>query len=1619
MAAASDADRNLRLFNLSNDNYDAWESRLKHILYAKGCLDLLDCSFIQPLSPDEIAAINAAAAAAAANAVAAGAQPPAPPALPVTRAPGSSVNITLRRWAWGIITCSLNAEITAKVDRIQPGEVEDLLRLLRGLHYRPTVNTRSKLKRQLFAAKLEDHADLSAYVAHHCNLHARLQTLGYTVEDEDKLHFLLEGLPDDYAPIKQVINLPRSPALTWDDVVKQLTDFADNPRIPGCPTTLRSAHAPAVNTANTEVCNHYSRTGKCKYGSRCKFVHVVKPNIDNNNRRPPHQSSSTSSTTVCDYCKKRGHTAQRCFKKRRDDKRPAPSSTPSTTPTPTPTPTASAATVTNPVFESGPANPQVSFTDPLCHAVVYNVPTPKTCSTTSSPVRALLDGGANVGLVPSLRGCYNIRPCCVQVGAVGGPTTATHIVDLDFLVHAVPGTCAALALHCRNYYYVPAGDLYIIPEHQFIQSGHNISKHSNLAIISLDNAPVYCAQQSDSTSLYYFRCTLLADSRVDPDKAQVNLAEDGPSALDDPDTKVIFPDPAKFFRIPASPLRNDPFEAGNFPAVEASSNFSQVSRQSSHVPPVAAAAHAADVPNHARPAALALSSTYDAWEPVCIDTLPLDIANAYHQCDYDYSAVLPPPPPPPTSTAVTALAASVPAKSKSLAELLLWHQRLGHRNFRDVAATVGLSLPAQLPLCIPCVQGKSRRHPIGRRPAPLHEAPRPGYLLHADWCGKFPTPTRGGNQYLLVHVDDFSRYIFVILTKTMTGYHSHLLDLLRKIESHHGRENVVCQVLTDSAPAFETSIPLRQLCVRKGITQLFAPPYTQSLNGVAERTIGTIIQMARTMLLHSGMPRFFYGEAILYSVYIINHLPRSSNVRTTRSELWYGRTVPMGSHRSIRTWGCAAWKHEDHETGQHVRKFDPKATLHVLLGIDDARKCYKLATIPNFKVSYSAHVTFDEATFPCKASIPRSMSELEHSFAPLTSPSAPLASSSDPLPVPRRPRRVWAPSREALENLASAAPSSPDPVPAQPAVQHAAQPISNVATTTAATTSPSTHLPSFFYACFAATPMLAFSLLLALNATILGDLDGDPRTRAEAMSRADAPRWRAGEISEFRSHVLNGTLGPPVPLASLPSGTKAIPADLIYKVKRCGRRKARLVIKGFHMIQGRDFNFTFAPVPTATSIRILFALAAYFDFEIKQGDVSTAFLAADMDTEVYVTIPAGFNDDTSPSATRPRGTCYRLLKSIPGIPQASALWFKRCSMLLQSVGLRPTVLDPSVYVLPGKRLFVAVWVDDVFAFYSSDLAGEFKSIWTRLQALMQLDDPVDVDDCLACRVSRDRANKVVHINQSSAIRALLSRAGMSDCADAPTPVAAGFKFTKNDCPDPPAPKSEFATWYRSTLASCIYFSTWTRPDISFAVSKLCKFMHNPGPQHGVALKRLLRYLKGTMNHGLKYSSAQAPRDGVYGYFDASHADCPDTRRSTLAFVYFFFGCPISWHSKHHSYVTTSTNHSEFCAAAKAAKEAKWLENYFMCLDFPEFVHPIPTFSDSTGAISMSYNPVSQPANKHVEIADHYAREQVAQGTLTITYISTKDMLADVLTKALAAPLFVRFRDCLVAIWRSA
>jgi hypothetical protein len=762
------------------------------------------------------------------------------------------------------------------------------------------------------------------------------------------------------------------------------------------------------------------------------------------------------------------------------------------------------------------------------------------------------------------------------------------------------------------------------------------------------------------------------------------------------------------------------------------------------------------------------------------------------------------------------------------------------------------------------------------------------------------------------------------------------------------------------------------------------------MNGLAERSIATVVEMAVSMLIDSGLPRRFYGEALMYAAYLLNRLPFAAGSKVTRLEMYKQKLLP-DQHSRTHTFGCATYYQLAHPLGKNVDKLDPKSSRSIFTGVNEREQTFRLvAGPPHFsKLEGSAHCIFVEDEFPAKKT---SINLGEQAFAPLhwddqdmqEGDRTPARTPARAVIVggpggPRRSNREWAPSGAALRTIAAVPPE-----------QHEQKHDTDAANAAAELEAAGLHHEIVF----ASSP--------------------DSPTVAEALSGPHKQNWLTALKSEVQSHIDNKTLGPP--LSQIPAGFTAIPLDVITKVKRDGRRKMRAILKGYLMMMGMHFNQTFAPVPQISTFRFFLALSCLLDWEIWQGDYRTAFLGADMDTELYAKVPNWFRLDPDPKSTG--FTYHRVLKAIPGCPQGPRLFHKKShNVYTKKMKLVQSKQEYTLYYDLERKLFLLVWVDDTFLFFPTSSTEAATALWKGLQEEFDLADAEPISDCLGCVITRDRSSKRMFLTQNAAIEKLLIKSGLGLADPADTPLVPGKPLSSADCPSEAERlvMADERKWYLSTVASLIYFSHWTRPDLSHAVSKLCRFMHNPGKLHIIALKRALRYLKGTVNYGLLYDfgkSQPTANQGIYGLYDAAHADCPDTLKSTTAYTFFLAGGLISWFTKLHTYITTSTNHSEYCAAAKASREAKWFSMLAFSIGFAHLASPVNLFSDSQGAISMTHNPVHRSASKHVDLADHYARECQERGITTVSYVGTKEMTADALTKQLPRTPYEKHRATL-------
>ncbi|SCV71308.1 BQ2448_2896 [Microbotryum intermedium] len=204
---------------------------------------------------------------------------------------------------------------------------------------------------------------------------------------------------------------------------------------------------------------------------------------------------------------------------------------------------------------------------------------------------------------------------------------------------------------------------------------------------------------------------------------------------------------------------------------------------------------------------------------------------------------------------------------------------------------------------------------------------------------------------------------------------------------------------------------------------------------------------------------------------------------------------------------------------------------------------------------------------------------------------------------------------------------------------------------------------------------------------------------------------------------------------------------------------------------------------------------------------------------------------------------------------------------------------------------------------------------------------------------------------------------------------------------------------------CLSISLGTRPDIAFAVSYLARFANNPGRRHWIAVKHVLRYLRATYRDELLYARGSARITGVAGYSDANWGACVDTSVSTMGYVFYIAGSAVSWSSKPQTRVADSTTDAEYLALSHAGKEGIYLSQLLEELHVKP-VAPAHIFTDNEAAAAVARDPVRVSGTRHIRLREHFVRDMVNRGDISLSHVGTNDMVADIFTKALGPKVFL-------------
>ncbi|KAJ9535546.1 hypothetical protein OSB04_un001319 [Centaurea solstitialis] len=1012
---------------------------------------------------------------------------------------------------------------------------------------------------------------------------------------------------------------------------------------------------------------------------------------------------------------------------------------------------------------------------------------------------------------------------------------------------------------------------------------------------------------------------------------------------------------------------------------------------------------------------------------------------------------------------------------------ILWHRRLSHLNFKGLNKLVIGNLAIGIPdlrfqqdhLCSACQLGKMKR--VSHKSKLEHGTEKPLQLIHMDLCGPMRVQSINGKKYVLVMVDDYSRYTWVKFLRSKDEASEIIISVLKEVQVN--LQSQVQKIRSDHGTEFKNTI-LGGYLESVGIKHTFAAVRTPQQNGVVERRNRTLVEAARMMLAYSKLPMLLWAEAVDTACYTQNRSIVNNRFGKTPYEL-INNQVPNIGH--FRVFGCRCFVLNDRED-RH--KLQAKSDEAIFIGYSKNSIAYRVYNKRTKMVMESSNVKFDpyaemasehdssepgltgvlavnlvnpDHVTPTKQKDGASTSTNNFSdldllfenfyneyFGSSSSDSTTNNNSSyihrDTTMNVQEPVSISGPSTSTISEDTSNVESpqvqtSIIPIPENqeiiPIVDSSQIQEADIGSSEDISDPIPIRMESSFddysqdlqivpsFESLQDVPISSYTdssydlqLYRPLPHTtkwtrdhplhqIIGDPNAPVQTRSataneclfaaflsnvEPLKVADAladPYWFIAMQEEINQFVRLKVWR----LVPRPEGKSIIDTKWIFKNKKdedniVVRNKARLVAKGYRQQEGIDYNETFAPVARIEAIRMFLAYAAHKDFTVYQMDVKTTFLNGVLKEEVYVSQPEGFVDQDHPDHV------YILDKALYGLKQAPRAWYDSLSQFLVESGYSKGKIDNTLFIKrEGEHIMlVQIYVDDIiFGSTCPNFCDTFsKLMMTRYEMSMM----GELNFFLGLQVKQLSAG--IFINQAKYIKDILKKYNLENAKIMKTPMSPSCALDSD-----PDGKAVDVTTYRGMIGSLMYL-TASRPDIMFSTCLCARYQSKPKESHLKAVKRIFRYLKGTVNLGLWY-----PKGSGYeltGYTDADHGGCKLDRKSTTGHIQFLGDKLVSWASNKQNCVSLSTAEAEYVAAASCCSQIIWMRTQLR--DYGFKFDKIPIYCDSNSAIAISCNPVQHTKTKHIDIRYHFIKDHVEKGTIELYFVNTEFQLADLFTKAL-------------------
>lgn len=888
-----------------------------------------------------------------------------------------------------------------------------------------------------------------------------------------------------------------------------------------------------------------------------------------------------------------------------------------------------------------------------------------------------------------------------------------------------------------------------------------------------------------------------------------------------------------------------------------------------------------------------------------------------------------------------------------------WHRKMGHLGphnlykLQNMCTGVRFQIsPKDLELiCTVCAEANSIKLPHN---TVRERAKKPLELLHIDLSGKISPATHNNRNYYLLILDDYTHFIKVFLLT----HKSQSADFIKQFvaESQRQLDTKVKKIRCDNGGEFICN-NLKDWCEKKGIILDYTIPYCPQLNGKAERMNKTLGRRVRALLNDSELPQYMWGEAVYTAAYLINRSP-TSTVSKLPIEMWTQKPQDLSN---IELFGTIAYA----KINEYLKKLDNRAKESVFVGY--CPNGYRLWDPLKRRIFVSRDVIFTDIS----GHTLMNRDHKEHSITIKTKKSNKKGRN--------RQNRANDETHEHEHEL-----DNPDEVENQeeqnPGGNEQEQNLEEENGDNCIIENPGYNLrdrntithPKKFD---------DYKLYL---------ISQEPLPLTYETCATD-PNWK--KAIEDEKHALKKNEAWTLVDRNQAQGKEIITSRWIFKIKEDGRYRARLVARGCQQKEKLEIEEKYSPVVDTTNLRMLFAIAAQSNMKIKVFDVKTAFLNGSLDQEVYMRVPQGYTETNK--------VCL-LKKALYGLKQAPLRWYKRLTTFLRNEDFTQLMSDRCIFKSTDNSIYIAIHVDDGII-VGKDLKA-IQKIINKLEQTFEVTVNHNPKTYLGMEITK--TDDGLTLTQITYAKKVLEKYGMENCRPVDTPIELkknkkipNFNTKAKDRPKLP---------YREIVGSLQHLACKTRPDLAFAVNYVNRSVENPTNEDKNNVIRILKYLKGHIELGIHYSS----EDHILAFSDSDYGGSGPKGKmmSTTGYVLTYAKGPVAWCSRKQNIVALSTAEAEYVAAAECCKEIQYISTLYK--ELTDNTAKVTLHVDNQSAIKMIKTGQMNRRTKHINIRFYYISVAYDEKLFSITYCPTGDQIADILTKALLANKFSKFRDLL-------